>query len=61
MEKIKYNELSNAEIKLRIESLKNEFESKKSELVKICEKMESIEREYLEAQHEMEIRKNLYI
>jgi hypothetical protein len=61
MEKIKYNELSNTEIKLRIEVLENSFENKKNELIKICEEMNNIEKEYLEAKHELEIRKNIYL
>ena len=61
MKKIKYNELSNTEIKLRIEVLENSFESKKNELFKICEEMNNIEKEYLEAKHELEIRKNIYL
>lgn len=61
MEKIKYNELSNTEIKLRIEVLENSFENKKNELIKICEEMSNIEKEYLEAKHELEIRKNIYL
>ena len=61
MKKIKYNELSNTEIKLRIEVLKNSFENKKNELIKICEEMNNIEKEYLEAKHELEIRKNIYL
>ena len=61
MKKIKYNELSNTEIKLRIEVLENSFESKKNELIKICEEMNNIEKEYLEAKLELEIRKNIYL
>ena len=61
MKKINYNELSNTEIKLRIEVLENSFESKKNELIKICEEMNNIEKEYLEAKHELEIRKNIYL
>ena len=61
MKKIKYNELSNTEIKLRIEVFENSFESKKNELIKICEEMNNIEKEYLEAKHELEIRKNIYL
>ena len=61
MEKIKYNELSNSEIKLRLETLENEFESKKKDLVKLCEEMDKIEKEYLEAKQELEIRKNIYL
>ena len=34
---------------------------KKNELIKICEEMNNIEKEYLEAKHELEIRKNIYL
>lgn len=59
--KIKYQELSNIDIKIRIETLKNLFENKKNSLIKICEEMKNIEKEYLEAMHEMETRKNLFL
>lgn len=61
MENIKYNELSNSEIKLHIESLKNIFESKKNQLKKICEEMAKVEKEYLAATHELNIRKNMFL
>lgn len=60
MEKKKYNEMSNSELKLEIESLKNMFESKKIVLKDICEDMAEIEREYLTATNELNIRKNIY-
>lgn len=60
MEKKKYNEMSNSELKLEIESLKNMFESKKIILKDICEDMAEIEREYLTATNELNIRKNIY-
>ncbi len=56
-----YKDMSNSEIKLHIEKLKNEFDKKKNDLIKLCSDMDKIEKEYLEAQHEIEIRKNLYI
>lgn len=61
MEKIDYKELSNSEIKMRIESLKNEFEAKKIKLREICEEMDKIEKEYLLANNELSIRKNIYL
>lgn len=61
MGNIKYNELSNSEIKLHIESLKNIFESKKNQLKKICEEMAEVEKEYLAATHELNIRKNMFL
>jgi hypothetical protein len=61
MEKIKYNEMSNSELKLHIESLTNMFESKKIALRNICDEMKEIEKQYLSATHELNIRKNLYM
>ena len=53
--------MSNSELKLYIESLRNIFESRKNELKRICEEMESVEREYLKANQELEIRKNIFL
>lgn len=61
MSKVNYKEMSNSEIKLRIEVLKNEFESKKIKLRKVCEEMDEIEKEYLDANNELNIRKNIYL
>ena len=59
--KTNYTELSNSELKLQIETLKNIFESKKNELKRICEEMAEVEKEYLKATHELDVRKNLYL
>ena len=59
MEKRNYTEMSNSELKLQIESLRNIFESKKNMLRNICEEMGEVEKEYLDATHELEIRKNI--
>ena len=56
-----YKEMSNAELKLCIETFTNEYEGKKNQIIKICESMGEIEKEYLKAKHELEIRKNIYI
>lgn len=61
MSKVNYKEMSNSEIKLRIEVLKNEFESKKIKLRKVCEEMDEIEKEYLDANNELNVRKNIYL
>ena len=61
MNKVNYNEMSNSEIKMRIETLKNEFESKKIKLRQICEEMGELEKEYLEANNELSVRKNIYL
>ena len=49
MEKRNYKEMSNSELKLQIESLRNIFESKKNMLRNICEEMGEVEKEYLDA------------
>jgi hypothetical protein len=61
MKKINYSEMSNSEIKMRIENLKNEFEAKKIKLREICEDMDKIEKEYISANNELSIRKNIYL
>jgi predicted nucleic acid-binding Zn-ribbon protein len=61
MENMEYSNMSNAEIRLRLDSLSNEFESKKRKLSELCEEMDKIEREYLKAKSELEIRRTLYI
>lgn len=60
MSNIKYQEMSNTEIKLCIKTLENLFESKKRELIKISEELDKIEKDYLSAKHELEIRKNIF-
>lgn len=60
MSNIKYQEMSNTEIKLCIKTLENLFESKKRELIKTSEELDKIEKDYLSAKHELEIRKNIF-
>ena len=61
MEKRNYKEMSNSELKLQIESLRNIFESKKNMLKNICEEMGEVEKEYLNASQELKIRKNILL
>ena len=61
MEKRNYKEMSNSELKLQIESLRNIFECKKNMLKNICEEMGEVEKEYLNATHELKIRKNILL
>ena len=44
--KMNYSEMSNSELQLQIETLRNMFESKKNTLKNICEEMGDIEKEY---------------
>jgi hypothetical protein len=57
----KYSEMSNTELKIHLETLHQEFESKKNNLIQICEEMSSIEKKYINVKNELEIRKNLFI
>lgn len=57
----KYSNMSNADLKLAIETLTNEFDAKKNQLIKICEEMDEVEKKYLAVKHELDNRKNLFI
>lgn len=59
METIDYKELSNTEIKLKMEQLKNEFDAKRKQVVNICDEMKKLEDEYLLAENELYLRKNI--
>lgn len=61
MEKKNYTEMSNAEIRLAMETIKNEYDAKKSKLVEICKEMEALEIEYRNAENEIRIRKEMII
>lgn len=61
MMKMNYSEMSNSELRLQIEKLRNMFESKRNTLKNICEEMNDIEKEYFRVVHELNVRKNLYI
>lgn len=56
----KYSEMSNSELKLVIEQLTQEFENKKIKLIQFCEEMNEIEKKYLKAKNELNMRKNLF-
>lgn len=56
-----YQNMSNAEIRLEIEKLTNKFEAKKNMIVAICEEMNKIEKEYMAAKKELDLRKNIFI
>jgi hypothetical protein len=59
MEDISYKELSNTEIKLKMEQLKNEFDAKRNQILDICDQMKKLEDEYLLAENELKLRKNI--
>jgi hypothetical protein len=56
----KYSEMSNIELKMCMEKYYQEFESKKTHLIQLCDEMDSLEKKYLKAKNELEIRKNLF-
>ena len=59
MEAIDITTLSNAELKSKIKTLEEKFEEEKKNLKAICEKMDSIEEEYLRFKKELENRKRI--
>jgi len=60
MDRTDYNNMSNSELKLCIETLQNEFDAKKSELIKLCEEIEDIQKRYNDANREINGRKNVF-
>jgi len=60
MNRTDYNNMSNMELKLCIETLQNEFEAKKAEIVKICEELEEIQRKYNDVNNEINLRQNIF-
>lgn len=60
MDRTDYNNMSNSELKLCIETLQNEFGAKKSELIKLCEEIEDIQKRYNDANREINGRKNVF-
>lgn len=56
---VRYNEMSNAELKLRIETSYNEFVSLKANLLELAKKMERVQSEYDKANNELNNRKNI--
>lgn len=55
-----YSDLSNMELKLEIEKIKNEYEVKKNKIIALCEELEEIESNFNKAKHELEIRSNFF-
>lgn len=60
MDRTDYSNMSNSELKLCIETLQNEFDAKKSELIKLCEEIENIQKRYNDANREINGRKNVF-
>jgi predicted nucleic acid-binding Zn-ribbon protein len=60
MEKKDYTIMSNNDIKLHIQRLENEFETKKAQIKELCDELVEIENEYHKAENELNIRKTVY-
>ena len=61
MEKIDYGSMSNAELKLFIETSYNEFVALKAQMLELCKKMEDAQNKYNNANVELNNRKNILI
>ena len=61
MLKENFQELSNSEIKLALETIKNRYEAKKSEIVALCRELEELEKDYKRGEQELNNRKNILI
>ena len=55
-----YSKMSNTELKLKINSLIDEFEAKKTEIIKKCKELEAIQAEYDAVNSELDLRKNIF-
>jgi uncharacterized coiled-coil DUF342 family protein len=60
MDRTDYNNMTNSELKLAIETLQNEFDAKKSEMLKLCEEIEEIQKKYNAINGEISLRKNMF-
>ena len=60
MDRTDYNNMTNSELKLAIETLQNEFDAKKSEMLKLCKEIEDIQKKYNAINGEISLRKNMF-
>lgn len=60
MDRTDYNNMSNTELRICIETLQNEFDAKKNEIIKLCSELEDIQRKYNEINTEINLRKNIF-
>lgn len=56
-----YSSMSNAELKLSIETSYNEFSSLKNKIIELCKKMAEVQTEYEKANNELNNRKNILL
>lgn len=54
--KITYSLMSNAELNIRKKALEDEYDAKKSEVIKIISRLEELDREYIELKSELDKR-----
>jgi hypothetical protein len=55
-----YSKMSNTELKLKMETVANEFEAKKLEIIEKCKELEEIQSRYSAINNELSLRKNLF-
>jgi uncharacterized coiled-coil DUF342 family protein len=60
MDRTDYSNMTNSELKLAIETLQNEFDAKKSTMLKLCEEIEEIQKKYNAINGEINLRKNMF-
>lgn len=54
--KTKYSLMSNAELNIRKKALEDEYDAKKSEVIRIVSRMEELDKEYVELKEEIDKR-----
>lgn len=60
MDRTDYNNMTNTELILALETLQNEFDAKKSAMLKLCEEIEEIQKKYNAINGEISLRKNMF-
>lgn len=60
MDRTDYNNMTNTELKLCLETLENEFNAKKNEIEKLCDDLKEIQKKVRKVDNEISLRKNIF-
>lgn len=60
MDRTDYSNMTNTELKLCAETVLNEFEAKKAELIALSKEIEKIQKKYNDVESEINLRKNIF-
>lgn len=60
MERNDYVNMSNSELRVLISTIENEFEAKKSKLLRLCEELQALQLKHKNVNNELSSRKNTF-